>query len=41
MSAAILTTALITTIMFKGSVRSTDAMQLDSMQIAEIGRAHV
>ncbi len=34
MSAAILTTALITTIMFKGSVRSTDAMQLDSMQIA-------
>lgn len=33
MSAAILTTVLITTIMFKGSVRSTDAMQLDSMQI--------
>jgi len=35
MTAAILVTILVTTIMFKGSVRSTDAVQLDNMQIAE------
>ena len=34
MTAAILVTILVTTIMFKGSVRSTDAIQLDNMQIA-------
>ncbi len=34
MTAAILVTILVTTIMFKGSVRSTDAVQLDNMQIA-------
>ncbi len=34
MSAAILVTVLVTTIMFMGSVRSTDATQLDNMQIS-------
>jgi len=33
MSAAILVTILVTTVMFRGSVRSTDAIQLDNMQI--------
>lgn len=33
MSAAILVTILVTSIMFSGSVRSTDATQLDNMQI--------
>ena len=33
MSAAILVTILVTTVMFMGSVRSTDAIQLDNMQI--------
>lgn len=33
MSAAILVTVLVTTVMFMGSVRSTDAIQLDNMQI--------
>lgn len=32
MSAAILVTILVTSIMFSGSVRSTDATQLDNMQ---------